>query len=74
MTGLSRSHRVYRDRMREHLHQVTLRHWDVAMRMLGASTLQSVLGMSGPDDLNNSIQREVGESATPMNTPTKTVD
>ena len=52
-------HAVYRKRMREHLHQVTLRHWDSAMRTLGSTALTNMLRLGSPGDLQDSMDREV---------------
>ncbi|OCF31205.1 cofactor D [Kwoniella heveanensis BCC8398] len=54
-------HKVYRNRMREHLHHITFRHWDTAMRVQGAQTLRSLLQLGEEVDLQDSIQREIKE-------------
>ena len=54
-------HRVYREKMREHLHYITLRHWDRNMRSLGAVALKEILELSGQDDIDDAIAREVRE-------------
>ncbi|WVF65933.1 hypothetical protein IAT40_000671 [Kwoniella sp. CBS 6097] len=54
-------HKVYRDRMREHLHHITLRHWDVAMRVQGANTLRDLLKLAEVADMQESIEREIKE-------------
>lgn len=50
---------MYRSQMRDHLHNITLRHWDTAMRVLGAAALRALLALSGEDQLYESIHREV---------------
>lgn len=42
-----------------HLHNITLRHWDVSMRTLGAITLRSMLDLGQPQDVDDSMGREV---------------
>ncbi|WWD22528.1 hypothetical protein CI109_107021 [Kwoniella shandongensis] len=54
-------HKVYRDTMREHLHHITLRHWDSAMRIQGAAALKSVLELGDKSDVEGSLRREVEE-------------
>ncbi|GFZ52002.1 hypothetical protein JCM24511_09773 [Saitozyma sp. JCM 24511] len=54
-------HRVYRDRMRGHLHHITLRHWDTAMRTLGATALRDLLELGTEEDMDDSIAREIIE-------------
>ncbi|ORY25084.1 armadillo-type protein [Naematelia encephala] len=54
-------HEVYRTALRNHLHNITLRHWDIAMRTLGATTLRSLLELSELADLEESINREINE-------------
>nr|XP_019048752.1 hypothetical protein I302_02526 [Kwoniella bestiolae CBS 10118]OCF27682.1 hypothetical protein I302_02526 [Kwoniella bestiolae CBS 10118] len=54
-------HKVYRDKMREHLHHITLRHWDTNMRVQGAQALQSILKLGNDDDLQDSMGREIRE-------------
>lgn len=36
------SHEEYRSAMLEHLHYTTLRHWDPAMRLIGAQSLKMI--------------------------------
>ncbi|CAK9785549.1 ARM repeat-containing protein [Cutaneotrichosporon oleaginosum] len=52
------AHPVYRAALREHLHNITLRHWDVAMRTGGAGTLAALLALA-PEDVGNSTTREL---------------
>ncbi|KAK8845579.1 hypothetical protein IAR55_006295 [Kwoniella newhampshirensis] len=54
-------HKVYRDGMLEHLHHITLRHWDSAMRIQGAAALKSLLESGSEEDLDRSLYREVNE-------------
>lgn len=46
--------------MRDHLHHITLRHWDSSMRTLGAISLAKLLELEEAADLDDSTQREVG--------------
>lgn len=52
-------HAVYRHRMREYLHGITLRHWDEAMRTAGAGALRDVLDLGHEEELEDAIEREV---------------
>ncbi|KAL1413220.1 hypothetical protein Q8F55_000973 [Vanrija albida] len=54
-------HAVYRAAMREFLHNITLRHWDIAMRTAGAAALKAILALSSPDELSDSITRELAQ-------------
>nr|XP_019014520.1 uncharacterized protein I206_00602 [Kwoniella pini CBS 10737]OCF53301.1 hypothetical protein I206_00602 [Kwoniella pini CBS 10737] len=54
-------HQVYRDRMRNHLHHITLRHWDTVIRSQAAQALQSVLKLGDDRDIQDSLDREVKE-------------
>ncbi|TXT16051.1 hypothetical protein VHUM_00554 [Vanrija humicola] len=54
-------HTVYRAAMREFLHNITLRHWDIAMRNLGAVALKAILALSSPDEVSDSITRELAQ-------------
>jgi hypothetical protein len=45
--------------MREHLHGITLRHWDEAMRTAGAGALRDILDLGHEEELDNAIEREV---------------
>lgn len=56
-------HAIYRDRLRDYLHNFTLRHWDPAMRILAAGTLRSALLLGDAGDIDNSINREVSGGA-----------
>lgn len=51
-------HRVYRAALREHLHNIALRHWDVAMRTGGAGTLAALLALA-PGDVADATAREL---------------
>lgn len=51
-------HTVYRKAFREHLHNITLRHWDAAMRVAGATALASLLELD-PADIPDSVSREL---------------
>lgn len=53
-------HQVYRDAMREHLHNITLRHWDTGMRTAGATALAALLALS-PEQVPDSVARELGQ-------------
>lgn len=53
------SHLVYRDAMRKHLHNITLRHWDSDMRILGAKALSALVLAGSEDDLSTAIDTEV---------------
>jgi hypothetical protein len=50
-------HKVYRDALRGHLHNITLRHWDGAMRTAGAAALAHLLALA-PADVPDSVARE----------------
>lgn len=52
-------HGVYRTALRNQLHNITLRHWDSAMRTAAASLLPSLLKLA-PGDIPDSTAREVG--------------
>ncbi|WVQ62666.1 uncharacterized protein L199_000813 [Kwoniella botswanensis] len=52
-------HKVYRDKMREHLHHITLRHWDTNMRIQGAQALHSILKLGDEGDVQDSLDREI---------------
>ncbi|OCF59625.1 cofactor D [Kwoniella mangroviensis CBS 10435] len=52
-------HKVYRDKMREHLHHITLRHWDTNMRIQGAQALHSILKLGNEVDVQDSLDREI---------------
>ncbi|WVQ80901.1 hypothetical protein IAT38_003008 [Cryptococcus sp. DSM 104549] len=54
-------HKVYRDRMREHLHHITLRHWDTAMRSQAGAALRSLLDLGEEADVDDSMGREIQE-------------
>jgi hypothetical protein len=58
-------HAVYRRKMRDHLHHITLRHWDEAMRTLAAVALKDLLRLGDDSDLNDAIDREVSGEMTP---------
>jgi hypothetical protein len=45
--------------MREHLHHITLRHWDKHMRMLGARALRELVSLGGRVDREDAVEREV---------------
>jgi hypothetical protein len=45
--------------MREHLHNITLRHWDEAMRTLAAVALKDLLRLGDNDDIDDAVEREV---------------
>jgi hypothetical protein len=45
--------------MREYLHHITLRHWDSAMRTLGAVTLKNLVQLGAKENIDDSITREV---------------
>ncbi|KAK4685879.1 tubulin-specific chaperone D, partial [Tremellales sp. Uapishka_1] len=49
----------YRTAMREHLHHITLRHWDVTMRVLGANALREILLLDVEENVQDSMDREV---------------
>jgi hypothetical protein len=51
--------------MRNHLHHITLRHWDTAMRTLGATALKDLLELGTKEDVDDSIAREVSVSHRP---------
>lgn len=53
-------HAVYRAALREHLHNITLRHWDGAMRVAGAQTLAALLALA-PEDIADSSARELAQ-------------
>jgi len=55
-------HAVYRSALREHLHNITLRHWDAAMRTAGASALAELLRLC-PADIPGSVNRELAQVA-----------
>ncbi|OXB38247.1 hypothetical protein LQV05_006482 [Cryptococcus neoformans] len=54
-------HRVYRTAMIEHLHSITLRHWDCSIRCLGAHALRKLLELDCKEALENTLQRELKE-------------
>ncbi|WWC85834.1 uncharacterized protein L201_000701 [Kwoniella dendrophila CBS 6074] len=54
-------HKAYRNKMRDHLHHITLRHWDTAMRIQGAQALQSILKLGDDTDMQDALQREINE-------------
>lgn len=56
------AHAVYRTALREHLHNITLRHWDGAMRVSGAQTLAALLALA-PEDIEDSSTRELAHVA-----------
>lgn len=60
------SHRIYREPMREHLHHITLRHWDKSMRVLGARALRELIQQGGPGDIDDAVEREVCLDSTIM--------
>ncbi|TYJ51709.1 hypothetical protein B9479_007714 [Cryptococcus floricola] len=53
-------HKVYREYMIDHLHNVTLRHWDVAMRIIGAEALKCLVELD-ISRLDQSLDREIKE-------------
>ncbi|WVQ76181.1 hypothetical protein IAR50_005840 [Cryptococcus sp. DSM 104548] len=53
-------HGVYRGHMIDHLHNITLRHWDVAMRFIGAEALKSLVELD-IQRLDQSLDREIKE-------------
>ncbi|RXK40761.1 hypothetical protein M231_02013 [Tremella mesenterica] len=52
-------HEVYRRQMREHLHHITLRHWDTSMRTLAGGALRCILDLGDVSDLQDSLEREI---------------
>lgn len=52
------THAVYREPLRNRLHNITLRHWDSAMRTAGAALLPSLLKLA-PDTIGDSMSREI---------------
>ncbi|KAL7418710.1 hypothetical protein Q5752_006393 [Cryptotrichosporon argae] len=56
-------HATYRRAMRSHLHHITLRHWDSAMRTLSARALRALLDL-GPEDTDDAIGREMAQLAS----------
>ncbi|GMK59904.1 hypothetical protein CspeluHIS016_0901210 [Cutaneotrichosporon spelunceum] len=62
-------HAVYRAALREQLHNITLRHWDVAMRTAGAGTLAALLALA-PEDVPDATVREL--AFVPALDPTST--
>ncbi|BEJ12462.1 hypothetical protein CspHIS471_0209220 [Cutaneotrichosporon sp. HIS471] len=52
------AHPVYRAALREQLHNITLRHWDVAMCTAGAGTLAELLALA-PEDVPDATAREL---------------
>lgn len=56
-------HEVYRRAAREHLHNITLRHWDIDMRKLGAKTLRAIVELGSESDRDDAIRREVGHQS-----------
>ena len=56
---LTARHAVYRQRMREHLHNVTLRHWDTAMRIQGATALRALLELGDYSHVADAVGKEV---------------
>lgn len=49
----------YRHALRAHLHNVTLRHWDPAMRIMGAKALSVLLELCERPDHENALDLEV---------------
>lgn len=45
--------------MRKYLHNITLRHWDSDMRILGAKALSALVVAGTDDDLDTAIDIEV---------------
>ncbi|ORX34799.1 armadillo-type protein [Kockovaella imperatae] len=52
-------HEVYRRAMINHLHEVTIRHWDAAVQTLASEALREMLGLSDSRALITSIRREL---------------
>ncbi|EIW73358.1 hypothetical protein TREMEDRAFT_26174 [Tremella mesenterica DSM 1558] len=52
-------HEVYRRQMREHLHRITLRHWDTSMRTLAGGALRCISELGDVSDLQDSLEREI---------------
>lgn len=50
---------MYRNEMRKYLHNITLRHWDSDMRILGAKALSALVVAGTDDDLDTSLNVEV---------------
>lgn len=60
------SHRTYRNVMIQHLHNITLRHWDLDLRILGAKALSALVTAGTDTDLDSAIDTEVsGRGNTP---------
>lgn len=53
-------HPVYFAALREHLHNITLRHWDAAMRSAGAASLAALLQIFS-EDVADSVARELSQ-------------
>ncbi|WVO16748.1 hypothetical protein L204_104432 [Cryptococcus depauperatus] len=51
-------HEVYREKMLQHLHNITLRHWDCVMRVQGALALNSLLKFDS-GSIEKSMQQEI---------------
>jgi hypothetical protein len=54
-----RRHPMYRKRLKWHLHHITLRHWDVQMRLAGSAALKALLELGDDTDIDYSISGEV---------------
>lgn len=55
----------YRASLVQHLHDFTLRHWDPAMRQIGAQALAAIhVQQQNPQELAASLDREVGSSGS----------
>lgn len=52
-------HTVYRRKLREYLHGVTLRHWDEAIRTAGAGALRDILQLGDEGEMDDAVTREV---------------
>jgi hypothetical protein len=56
---LTRSHGMYRGALRQHLHNISLRHWDKSVRDLGSRALRDIVKIGGTEDLDDAIATEV---------------
>lgn len=72
--GRWRRHEEYRPALIDHLLSVTLRHWDPAMRKLGAQSLASISQLDPSVLLQSSAKRVVSCGLTELSVSTRLMD